>query len=1428
MSATVTWDPPTTTFPYGTVFPSANFNAVGSPAGGSYLYLIQYPFGPNSQSITITSTTVLPAGTYNYVLVYYSVNIEFTYSPFIIFTVNKVTLNISVNDQTMIYKGTIPTLTSTITGFVNNDNVNSLTGSLSYVVTDSNGNVIPYNSLNTQNVGNYIITVSIGSLSSSNYTFNITRYSGTLRIVKTTPVLNNNPSPVYDYGTGLSQTSLNLTLSPNIPGTFTYQYTNSSGTIIPEGYVLNAGSYNIYQLFTPDNTDNYTTAYNTTPLIVRPLTLVLDNNPSPVYNYGTELTQITLNLTVSPNIPGTFTYRYDDSSGNSIPEGYVLNAGSYNIYQLFTPDDLINYTIANLTTPLTVEQLLTNLNNISPIQYNYGIGLTQTSLNLTVTPNIPGIFTYRYDDSSGNIIFENTILDTGIYIIYELFTPTNTNYATSNNTTNLTVDAIPLNVIADNKIMTYGDSVLPVLTVTYDGLIPQDIPPPPNLTDLTYIITNSNGDTIPYDNLSIENPGDYTISPSGLSSNNYNITYSTGKLIINKAIPTITYSFEKTSYFYGSTFGDINVPGAIVTFNSETLEGLTIYRQNSISGPILNNNQILSIANYNIYAIFTPKNNANFLPTSTYAPLSIIISEIYIYADNISMSYGQNPPPPLTFSYDGNFSGDISFLEEISKFSISDSSGKIIEYNNLPITDVGLYTITLTLINITFTEYVIILKKPTSNLTINQVDLYVTPENENMVYGSQPPTLTSIYNGFKNNQNYLFLEGTLVYQVTDSLLPPNIIPLEDLPKKNVGTYFITIIDSSLKSINYNIIIIPSSSNLIIDKNILYVSPDNKTITYGYSAPLFTSTYTGFLNGDTVSVVTGTLVYTFFDSKMNPINLNNVNILDTGIYNIVLNKNDVKSINYIIKILNKTAYFSIQQKLLFIFPQNKTMVYGSQPPPFTLDYEGFVNGNTPQSSLTGSVIYTIYDSKYNSINYKNLEIVKVGTYTIQLFLSTLSSNDYNIQITNYLAALVITKKQLTINVNSLSIVYGTPPVFTSSYVGFVNNDNPTRSLTGSLEYIVTDLLLNIISDNELSNLEVGSYYVNLFQGSLTSNNYEINIGINNAPFTVNKKLLKIYPDNKNISYGSKIPTLTSTYTGFIIGENPTYLTGNLIYIVTDSAGNIIDINDISSKIYDAGTYTITLLMGSLKSNNYNLVIQPNTSTLIITPLTPQIVYNLPIKSYNYDSSFPQENLNAYVTYNGTNITNKGSITYRLNNINGSILSSSTILNAGNYTVYAIFTSNDINYISVNTSNKFTVNKVTPTIIYSIPEQYTTMVYGNKFVKEQFDAYVTYNNKIVLAGIILYKLELSSTQIITTNDYPLITTKRIYAQFISNNINYNDTNTFDTINVVYSNNSNNNNGNNNNGNNNNGNNKLIKINTNGVLYYFNPVTKYYTKI
>ena len=120
-----------------------------------------------------------------------------------------------------------------------------------------------------------------------------------------------------------------------------------------------------------------------------------------------------------------------------------------------------------------------------------------------------------------------------------------------------TINKAALTVTAENKTVTFGDDA-PTYSVTYDGFVNNE--------------TNAVlGGTLAFDCGYVKNQSgvdEYTITPSGLTSDNYAITFTAGKLTVGKKalagdliadIPALTYT------------GSALEPAPVVTFNEMTL-----------------------------------------------------------------------------------------------------------------------------------------------------------------------------------------------------------------------------------------------------------------------------------------------------------------------------------------------------------------------------------------------------------------------------------------------------------------------------------------------------------------------------------------------------------------------------------------------------------------------------------------------------------------------------------------------------------------------------------------------------------------------------------------------------------------------------------------------------------------------------------------
>ena len=111
-------------------------------------------------------------------------------------------------------------------------------------------------------------------------------------------------------------------------------------------------------------------------------------------------------------------------------------------------------------------------------------------------------------------------------------------YSEKIETKTFTIGKASLIVTADNKTITYGETV-PTYTYKVTGYVNNETSSVLRGT-VSYTIKNSSGATVTISKTT--NVGIYTIEPLGLSAANYNITYKTGTLIINKATPTMTVS----------------------------------------------------------------------------------------------------------------------------------------------------------------------------------------------------------------------------------------------------------------------------------------------------------------------------------------------------------------------------------------------------------------------------------------------------------------------------------------------------------------------------------------------------------------------------------------------------------------------------------------------------------------------------------------------------------------------------------------------------------------------------------------------------------------------------------------------------------------------------------------------------------------------
>lgn len=148
-------------------------------------------------------------------------------------------------------------------------------------------------------------------------------------------------------------------------------------------------------------------------------------------------------------------------------------------------------------------------------------------------------------------------------------------------TSTLTVTKAALTITADDMTVACGDAI-PSYTVTYSGFV--------NSEDSSVLSGTLN---FACDYTTTSDAGTYTITPSGLSSDNYTISYVSGTLTVTEAeeeTPEISYSFDSetgiltlqfTGDLYESEDGETwtLVEGAQDTYTVDTTQGgMKLYR----------------------------------------------------------------------------------------------------------------------------------------------------------------------------------------------------------------------------------------------------------------------------------------------------------------------------------------------------------------------------------------------------------------------------------------------------------------------------------------------------------------------------------------------------------------------------------------------------------------------------------------------------------------------------------------------------------------------------------------------------------------------------------------------------------------------------------------------------------------------------------
>ena len=415
-------------------------------------------------------------------------------------------------------------------------------------------------------------------------------------------------------------------------------------------------------------------------------------------------------------------------------------------------------------------------------------------------------------------------------------------------------------------------------------------------------------------------------------------------------------------------------------------------------------------------------------------------------------------------------------------------------------------------------------------VTVGSAPITVTASSGTFAYGGTPPTITPSVTGLQNGETASVLGNNLACSTTATSSSP------------VGTYSTSC--SGASDPNYGISYVGSTVEVVPVP--LAVAASSGSMTYGGTVSTITPSYSGFVNGDTASALTTAPTCVTMATSNSPV----------GTYSSTCS--GASDPNYTVSYVNGSVV--VGASTLVISASSGTMTYGGSAPAVAPSYSGFVNGDTP-ASLSSHPVCTTSASSSSA----------VGNYATSC--SGASDPNYNISYVN--GSVHVTPAPISITASSASIVYGSSaPAITPSIKGLVNGQSASV-LGGGLT----------CSSSAGPTSPVGSYASSCSGAS--DSNYSITYLSGTVQVTA--ATLTVKANNQSMNFGSAVPTLTTTITGFADGQTlaTSGVTGQPVCTTT------------ATNMSPAGGYPITCTIGTLAAANYTFTFAPGTLTVTNT-------------------------------------------------------------------------------------------------------------------------------------------------------------------------------------------------------------------------------------
>lgn len=334
----------------------------------------------------------------------------------------------------------------------------------------------------------------------------------------------------------------------------------------------------------------------------------------------------------------------------------------------------------------------------------------------------------------------------------------NDNYTiSSNEAKTFTIEQKALTVTAENKTVTYGDSV--PYTATYKGLLDCDKGKlgTPNFT------------------CNYNKVGTYSITVDGLENSNYAITYVNGTLTVKERTVTLDWG-TADSFVYDGNAHTLK-PDAKNVVNNDDL-GLAI----TVTGENISGSSAKNVGTYTATASITNQNYV-LAESSKTATFTITARALTITANDHEIIYGS---APATNGY------TISGMKKGETPETANISGTVkLTTNYTQYGNVGKYDIIVDISGLSAPNYSFTAKN--GKLTVTKKELTVIAKDNSITYGEEPSANGYTINGFVNNENESVITGL-----------ENITYIIDYTQwHDIGQFSITPKVDGLSAVNYS-------------------------------------------------------------------------------------------------------------------------------------------------------------------------------------------------------------------------------------------------------------------------------------------------------------------------------------------------------------------------------------------------------------------------------------------------------------------------------------------------------------------------------------------------------------------------------------------------------------------------------------------------